>query len=458
MVDAFAVVAFIVGGVPLALTLVRGAQALLAAAAITGVVATIAGIIHVAIDIPIAVIWAILLVLCYLVVASVPALRQLVISNARSGLKAQDIRELAVVAAVLVVVSTLVPAPLAWDARSIWLFHASWLNASSSAYLNAAPSSEMAFSHPDYPILGPASMATVWGIAGGAENLTLGIQTTTVIAVLVVGLAGSIAIRHFAPQGNPVLTTAAMLGFVGAALAVADGRIDEGYMDAMQACFVVALAAQLFRLLRARASWDSAALAAVLAIGAISVKQEGFWFTVIILCAFLLVTVRSQSLAKYLPLAAAVSFYGVWKIFLAVVKARDTSDAAGVVGRFPELVDRGSLAWSIIVRIVTNEIAHSVVPLLIALIVAMGAALIAKRGAFAKEMVFLAITVLGILGTIVLTYALGNTRNQLDWWVVNSFSRVVGTDQLLTWLAVLIAVVVLAPWKSRQTSAPGISR
>src|SRR5690606_12131988 len=113
--------------------------------------------------------------------------------------------------------------------------------------------------------------------------------------------------------------------------------------------------AVLIPTLRRRMDWATASLAAVLAFGAVNVKQEGFYFTVIVIVAYLVTSIRTQGVPKYLPLVAALAGYGLHKLFLAATQTVQTSDADGIVGRLGELIQPGSVAWEVFARLATNE-------------------------------------------------------------------------------------------------------
>ena len=67
------------------------------------------------------------------------------------------------------------PEPVAWDARSIWWFHAVWFEGGGDVAVDAMRNPIMTFSHPDYPNGVPAFIGTVWALFGG-ENLRLAME------------------------------------------------------------------------------------------------------------------------------------------------------------------------------------------------------------------------------------------------------------------------------------------
>jgi hypothetical protein len=446
MISALALLAFVVPGAVIALIFVTRVQAIFASAVVTAVIAVVAGMLHVVTDIPIAALWGVLMALVMGTIFSVPVLRSRAIRNARGEVSRMEYLQLAAVVVLVIFVVAFVPAPLAWDARSIWLFHASWLNGPAQAFLDGQTLAAIAWSHPNYPLIGPASMAVTWGLAGGAENLVLGVQAIALLTILVVALSASLAMRAFAPTGNPLVKSLAFIFYLTSVLTISDGLLNQGYMDPLQAAFIVSFLAALMPMLSGKLTWSASIFAGIIGVGAMSVKQEGFWFTMTVVVVMLVVSLRSQYWAKYLPLAAMLLFYGVWKAFLGFAQSLDTSDATGMAGRLPELVDRSSLAWGILVRIARQEATAFALPALAIMVIFLILFLVITPTRLAlKQAAALALIWCAIMAIIVLTYALGNTRDQIDWWLSASFSRIIGTCLLVTWFTVYFVVLRISP-------------
>lgn len=453
MISVLVMLAFIVPGAVIALLFLTRVQAIFASAIFAAVLATVAAMLHVVTDVPISLVWAVLVVLCLVIIFAFPRLRAKTMQNARSKVSQLEYVQLAAVAILVIFVVAFVPAPLGWDARSIWLFHASWLNSPAQAFLDGQTLGAIAWSHPNYPLLGPASVAVTWGLAGGAENLVLGLQASALLTILVVALSGSIALRSFASTGNTLVKSLAFIFYLMSVLTISDGLLNQGYMDPLQAVFIVAFMASLMPMLSGKITWTAAIFASVIGIGAMNVKQEGFWFTMTVLAVMLVVSLRSQYWAKYIPVGVLVAFFATWKAFLAFAQSPDTSDASGVVGRLPELLDRSSQAWGILGRIARQEASAFAFPALAILIVFVVLLLVIfpSRSAI-KQATALVIIWCSVTGIVVLTYALGNTRDQIDWWLSASFSRIIGTALLITWFSVYFVVLRVLPVWSREDS------
>lgn len=454
MGDLLALVVLVMAALPITLLFCTRVEAIFAAAAVTGVIATIAGILHVATNLPITPVWLALTIVGSGIVFATPGLRRSAITNLREPIPLGEILQLAVVAVIVLFVVSFPPAPLAWDARSIWFFHASWLDAPASAFIEGQTLEAVEFSHPNYPILGPASMAVSWGLAGLGENLVLAEQVAALLAILIAALAGSVVVRRFARNGNTAVSTIAFALFVISALTIGDGLIVHGYMDALQACFVVALLALLVSSIDSPLTPARAVLVTIVAIGASNVKQEGFWFSVIVIVAFLMVSARRQYLVKYLPLAGVLTFYGAWKVFLAAIGASDETDASGILDRLPELINPTSDAWTIITRIASRELMEWIAPLIaLSVLFLLGAIIFAERRfEVLRACLVIALSIAGMTATVVLTYALGNTRDIIDWWLSTSFTRIFATVEHTSWFGVFFGVLVISPWRGALPS------
>jgi hypothetical protein len=66
----------------------------------------------------------------------------------------------------LVAFATVLRPPVAWDARSIWWFHAKWFAQGGAAVVDAMRNPAFSFSHPDYPPFAPATNAAAWRVDG----------------------------------------------------------------------------------------------------------------------------------------------------------------------------------------------------------------------------------------------------------------------------------------------------
>jgi hypothetical protein len=450
VVEFAALAAFIAAALPIGIALARGAQAVFLAAVVTGVAATFAGMLHVWLDVPITLVWLVLVLACDVAVVAIRPWRRHARANLRAGVTRDGVLQLVIAGTVAVLALSLAPAPLGWDARSIWLFHASWLNAPASVFIDEQSLPAAAFSHPNYPIIGPGSTAVVWGIAGGTENLMLGVQVTGLLTVMVLALGASLILARFARGASPIVTNLAFAGYLTAGLAIADGSIVRGYMDTLQAAAITTLVAALVTSSPRRPTVPSVIVTVMIALCAINVKQEGFWFAIAVLAIFLVLSIRQQSVGKYVPLAGVLAFYLLWKAFLGSTGSDDVSDASGIATRAGELLEPNSTAWSIFARVATNEFLGLPSTAIAVSLVLLVAVLVARRNRrMFSRVALIAAAPLATSLIVITTYALGDTRDRIDWWLATSFSRIIATSELLAWFGIFFAVLLLSPWRRR---------
>ncbi len=172
------------------------------------------------------------------------------------------------------------------DARSIWLFHARMLYGGHHTYLSVAP--QTVFSHPDYPLLGPASIAATWEAAGRIEYRTaqLMIAALTACGVILVGLC--VARATNCPVVLAFLASAALCVVL---YGVFGEYATNGYMDPL--CGSLTTAAFGYGLLVKAERW-SQSLSLVLLVLTAAVKNEGLAYAAIGLVALLVLRLRLE--------------------------------------------------------------------------------------------------------------------------------------------------------------------
>jgi hypothetical protein len=425
-VAAFAL--FLLGSMIFCLRFLSLPQALLASPLCSGVVASLSGMFFIWVDVPIAVIWSFMSILLVLAVFSRKKSRCTIWSNALKPWTNFEILCVAMCVLYLVILGSRVPAPLFWDARSIWLFHASWF-ASSTADIQAAFSLEsLAWSHPDYPPLGPGSIAVLWQLSGRSEHLRMGVVLLSMYPVFILSLAilrlrNAIAMAvKLDGQAFPLV----LLLPIGVTLA--DGMIDKGYMDVIQSVSLVLIVSLFINRLTTAPSCDSAFLIIVSGFFAALSKQEGVWFLLIILLAITVVDFSQVKITMTLGFAVFPLIF-FWKHSVEHFGFAQGSDASGLFSKLNELWSLESVAYENLTKIFDQYWATMFLPMLIFLVA--GCSLIyLKRDLKARLQIsiFLALSWSGSVLLILLTYSLGNTRNNLDWWLGTSFTRIIATS------------------------------
>lgn len=442
MTNFLTVLLFLVPGFVLSLMFLPRAQALFASSLPASVLAIFSGMIHVWVDAPIHIVWLILSAIALVVALAIPLIRKEIRNNLLMNWNWTEVGQMVVALGLLALVVLYPPAPLGWDARSIWLFHASWLNDSASAFIDAQHLPAIEWAHPDYPLFGVSTIAVLWGLLGQGENLSLGLQAVTVITVFTAALSGSLAISTLSKTGNRWINLAAFGLLIVAGFSIGGGLFNQAYMDTLQAFMVVCLMSALLPALIGRMNFSQALFAGLVGIAAMSVKQEGFWFSLVVIAIMLVITFHNQYPAKYLPLALLAGFFALWKMFLESIHSIQQADVAGISSRLPELLNFDSTAWNILIRLLANEGIASLGKSAVLITLFSIAILLSNPG---KSSIKLVSQLIGswllIIAVIFLTYALAQTRDKIDWWLATSYIRVISTPILIGWFVVFVNVI-----------------
>jgi hypothetical protein len=214
--------------------------------------------------------------------------------------------------------------------------------------------------------------------------------------------------------------------------------IATGYQDVLQAALIGLLISGLLARHHRQAGLGDMALLGVWAFLAVNVKQEGFWFAVVILAAYYVASFRQIKFLDLLPLLGAITGKLSWWAVLQINDAPDSGSTGGLFQRLPELLDFESTGWSLIGDVMQLNGWGYFTPLLLILALAVIGPIFLKRGESGSVAmpIFFLLSWFGLVSLIVLTYALGDSRNDLEWWLGTSFSRIVATPDFLVWICV----------------------
>jgi len=169
----------------------------------------------------------------------------LLVRRARSPMPPLGVVDLVVMYVPLLLPALLVRRPpVAWDARSIWWFHASWIEGGPGALRDALANPALAYSHPDYPPLVPATIAGAWTSTGGS-GLWIAQAVSTVLTLSAVAML-AYAVRHLVPTARPMVARLLALGVALGLWATADYGVAAGYVDHLWAAALAAAVALLF--------------------------------------------------------------------------------------------------------------------------------------------------------------------------------------------------------------------
>lgn len=444
MADLLVILPIFLAFLPLAAALASGATAYLVSPLLATAAALVAGFVHILFDVPIWVVWLTAVAL-QLVLFSIRSLRERIVANlkvAQSDFYSVGVLGLGALLSAMAAIST--PAPLAWDARSIWFHHAKWLNGPAEYFLEAQflPAGNW----PDYPFTGPALMTLSWQLSGGAENFWLASRISGVLVLLVGLLAMVVLANHFAPKAHFALKLGIAFTFTASLTLLADGYYNAGYQDTLQAALVSLLVALVLTMKNSR--WSDLALPAVVFLLASNIKQEGFWFASGVLVLALLVQAVQKN---YIPLALlavpAIVRVG-WSWFQDHVGMPDNGHTAEVIDRFPLLFSGDAEVATNLQLVFTNGIQpRSMSYILLVALSAIVLVVLGKGEGFVARIPTSLATILapyGVLAVAVITYVLGQSGG-LEWWLGTSYTRITATFELLSLVTMLIAVLSLLP-------------
>ncbi len=444
MADLLVIFPIFLAFIPLAALLAKGATAYLVSPLLATAAALVAGFTHILIDVPIWTAWLVIALLQLLLL--IPrTLREQVVANlkvAQSDFYSVGVLGLAALLSVMASIST--PAPLTWDARSIWFHHAKWLNGPAEYFLEAQflPAGNW----PDYPFTGPALMSLSWQLSGGVENFWLASRISGVLVILVGLLAVVVLANHFAPNANFGLKLGIAFIFVSSLTLLADGYYNAGYQDTLQAALVGLLFALVLSLKSSR--WQDLIVPALVFLLASNIKQEGFWFATGVLVLALLVQAVQKNFIPLALLAVPAIVRVGWSWFQDHVGMPDNGHTAEVIDRFPLLFSGDAEVATNLQLVFTNGIQpRSMNYILLVALSAIVLVLLRKGEGFMTRVPTSLATMLapfGVLAVAVITYVLGQSGG-LEWWLGTSYTRITATFELLSLVAMLITVFSLLP-------------
>ena len=233
---------------------------------------------------------------------------------------------LVVPAAGIAPLATVRLSPVAWDARSIWWFHARWFSAGGDATVDALQHRVFGFAHQDYPPLASATTALGWWFTGSQplRAAQIGTAVLTLSAVVTLGaVIWRLATPRLSAAGAALgaLVVLAAYGVTGVGHS-APAVGPNGYVDLLQAA---ALTAAAVALLVAPLEYDDATRigALCLAVSA-ATKNEG---VVAALVVGVIALVRARARRRTVGwVAIAFVPAALWAVVLATVGVRSEAD------------------------------------------------------------------------------------------------------------------------------------
>lgn len=445
MVELLFSALFFLATLPIALLILRGAGAFFLAPVISAVLAIFAAVIHVLTDVPLAILWGAgaLLGASGLLLASP---RNRIFQNLLALKDSRQQSLLWIYLGFVALSSLATPAPVGWDARSMWFAIPSWLNGPAEFYITGQSASYTGW--PEYPFFSPATLATIWQLLGIDEDLWLASRVSGAMGITMAALAAWLIVDRYASRCSTLWTSVIFASAVATSFFLADGTLNNGYQDAMQGLSVSALLAGILWALK-KQPHTGLVLVSVLALAASNVKQEGFWFTLGVMILGLGLHAFNNSYLISLSLIAPLAFRLVWGWFGSVVGMPESGSTQGMGERAPELLDASSTAWSVIGKIMSVWFPqYHLGWVTIAIASAIALFLISARELGWRrllEPLVLVGSVMGIYVVILVTYAIGASREAIDWWLGTSYTRITATPVALALLGLLIVSAKAAP-------------
>lgn len=345
MAIAVALVLLVVVGVPLAFAITRDlVVAVVLAPLVTGLQCTAAAAAMVVIGGPDLDGAPFALWLAIVTVASW-GLAAVLVRRPRPPLPSLGVIDLVVMYGPLLLPALLVRRPpVAWDARSIWWFHAAWIDAGAATFREALGNPVFVFSHPDYPVFAPATVAGAWTVTSGS-GLWVAQAVSTILTLSAVAVF-AYTVRHLVPSVSPMVARFVSLGVGLSAWAVAGDGVTAGYVDHLWAAALAAAVMLLFiggRVVGPRGvvggdrplpAAGVLALAAVLLTVAALTKNEGLVAAAIVAVVFTVRARRHLRRALLVWLPVAVGF--AW---LVVARALGATSDLSSSPRITQLLD-----------------------------------------------------------------------------------------------------------------------
>lgn len=219
-------------------------------------------------------------------------------------------------------------APGAWDARSIWWFHAEWFSSGGARAAGAFSNPSFAFSHADYPPLAPATIATNWLAFGTGPQARLAQATTllltySALVTLGISLTWTVSVRR--PRFEWAVAVVGGALALGAASFATPG-VADGLVDNLWSAWLVAAA---LLVLIHPPQRSTTIVGAVLLTAAVLTKNEAFAAGAMVA---VLATVRHRHRLR-----------DTWFVWIAVVVGVGWQGLSRSLGARSDLLEGGNL-------------------------------------------------------------------------------------------------------------------
>jgi hypothetical protein len=343
-----------------------------------------------------------------------------------------------VIGGVLFGVSGLVVGPvIGWDARSIWLFHANWL-IGNEAYTEYQRTPIFLFSHPDYPIAGSSSLAFFGRLTDSSfESMIRGFAFIQFCLAFYSGLM-------IAKMCSSSRLTRYVITFCVTSVLLVLGRdfgVTSGYMDLTNAIGVLAIFLTLTWLEKEPNSLRFKLLLLILVIYVSGLKQESAIYILIVAISWEVsrkLTGSSSFNTLYVYIGLFIT-YPTWQMYLVLAKVPKTSDANGVLTNLP--INLSNIE-SFVKYSKSYFLLGGYKPIVVAIISGLFITFFHKKTSqFEMVQKRSLILILILLNAVLMaTYTLGSSRASLEWWMANSFDRILLTSTAFSFMAILLSI------------------
>lgn len=348
-------------------------------------------------------------------------------------------------------------APAAWDARSIWWFHASWFWQGGGAAADALGNLAFNWSHADYPPLAPATVASAWSVVEGGDlwfaQAVTSVQTW--LACLLGALLLTGALRHRRPAAT-VAAAVAGAAFVVGCFSFGEGLGARGYVDLLWAATATAGAVAALALPPGR---RATCIAATCFAAAALTKGDGLVTVVAVLiplAALRLGLARRRAALPDLGWLALAAVAGLtWPLLVSRYTATGNASISretvlDLLGGDPDSVGRArptvETLWDLLQGTALGA----------AVVIGLGLALMAAtRGRPRPPLapVWLAVAAAGAFAMMAFVFVAG--VHDLGWWLMTAGQRTMTVVRCLLLAEVLLWVVIALDRLSAPNPAAG---
>ena len=336
--------------------------------------------------------------------------------------------------------SYLIPPVIGWDARSIWLLHAKWLQVHGMYEIFQIQPVNI-FSHPDYPIAGSSTLSRFLDKSNQYMNYGSAIRGIAFVSFCLKFYVAYFISREY--QGTFNFRRLLLVASFSSFLILDNGYgLSSGYMDEILSISVVAIAIIFIRSFKERLQRSDKLFLAMIGIYLVGLKQEGVVSLGILYFSWFVANSRQiKKCAQLLKwMVPGVGVWLSWILYLRINKIPLTSDASGILENLAPSKTNLSTGTDTLITYFQLGGFHEVC---LALVVCLGIFLLMKSKTnfeTQKSLFFItAIVTHEIL--LILVYCFGSSRLSIEWWMTTSFSRITSTAHALMILGVLLAIL-----------------